>query len=175
MTDRAAALAALRPSRSSTLPPPPTLAPPPADEPKRQPVSGRPEQEIRPEQGATGESTPVEDASIATRTGADPQPTDQPTTRSAGGRRGGNSGSATTSGGAASSSRRTRFEELVANPVDTCRTMGMVREGQPSKPLNVDLTPDVARSFDDRCRALRVKKKDVVELLLRAWLDEPNG
>ena len=51
----------------------------------------------------------------------------------------------------------------------------MVREGQPSKPLNVDLTPDVARASTTGCRAMRLKKKDVVELLLRAWLDELEG
>jgi hypothetical protein len=69
---------------------------------------------------------------------------------------------------------RSGFDRLVVDPVDACRTMGMLREGQPSKPLNVDLTPDVASRFDDRCRALRVKKKDVVELLLRAWLDRAD-
>jgi len=40
----------------------------------------------------------------------------------------------------------------------------------PARPLNVDLTPETAAEFDDRCRALRLKKKDVVELLLRGWL-----
>lgn len=45
------------------------------------------------------------------------------------------------------------------------------RASQPSKPLNVDISPVTADAFDERCRTLRVKKKDVVEVLLRAWLE----
>jgi len=63
------------------------------------------------------------------------------------------------------------FEALVERPVQTCKTMTDIRLSSPSKPLNVDITPSTADAFDERCRALRVKKKDVVEVLLRAWLD----
>lgn len=48
--------------------------------------------------------------------------------------------------------------------------MSAHRENMPGRPLNVDLTPRLAARFDDHARALRVKKKDVVELLLRGWL-----
>lgn len=60
---------------------------------------------------------------------------------------------------------------LVSEPVRTCRRMAAIREDMPARPLNVDLTPDTASMFTDRCRELRVKKKDVVEVLLRAWLE----
>lgn len=59
---------------------------------------------------------------------------------------------------------------LLADPITVCRAMSTHREDMPARPLNVDLTPTVARRFDDECRALRVKKKDVVEVLLRGWL-----
>lgn len=62
------------------------------------------------------------------------------------------------------------LRELLTDPIAVCRAMSAHREGMPARPLNVDLTPTVARRFDDECRALRVKKKDVVEVLLRSWL-----
>jgi hypothetical protein len=64
----------------------------------------------------------------------------------------------------------TSLDALLADPVRACREMGNLRENMPARPLNVDLTPDVAAAFDQQCRTLRVKKKDVVELLLRGWL-----
>lgn len=65
---------------------------------------------------------------------------------------------------------QTRLDDLLADPVRACRDMGNLRENMPARPLNVDLTPDLAAAFDEQCRTLRVKKKDVVELLLRGWL-----
>lgn len=62
-------------------------------------------------------------------------------------------------------------DELVREPVRTCRRMARLREDMPARPLNVDLTPETASTFSDRCRELRLKKKDVVEVLLRAWLE----
>ncbi len=59
---------------------------------------------------------------------------------------------------------------LLQDPTATCRAVGAYREAMPARPLNVDLTPETAAEFDNRCRALRLKKKDVVELLLRSWL-----
>ncbi len=59
---------------------------------------------------------------------------------------------------------------LLQDPAATCRAVGTYREAMPARPLNVDLTPETAAAFDDRCRALRLKKKDVVEVLLRGWL-----
>lgn len=72
----------------------------------------------------------------------------------------------------ASSQRRDDFTltELVQDPTSTCRRMASLREDMPARPLNVDLTPETATDFNDRCRELRVKKKDVIEVLLRAWL-----
>lgn len=64
----------------------------------------------------------------------------------------------------------TSLDALLTDPVRACRDMGNLRENMPARPLNVDLTPEVAAAFDEQCRALRVKKKDVVELLLRGWL-----
>jgi hypothetical protein len=168
MTDRATSLTALRPSRSTALPPPPTLArqrqthdDPPVPDP-RQP---EPSEENSPAQAddAAAATPAAEVVQPATAAGRRPRPSeakDEPT--------------ATSTAVESSNPVRSGFDRLVADPVDACRTMGMLREGQPSKPLNVDLTPGVAGRFDDRCRALRVKKKDVVELLLRAWLDQPN-
>lgn len=63
------------------------------------------------------------------------------------------------------------MDELVKEPVRTCRRMATLREDLPARPLNVDLTPETAFIFNERCRELRVKKKDVVEVLLRAWLE----
>lgn len=63
------------------------------------------------------------------------------------------------------------FDALVERPGETCKAMTDVRASQASKPLNVDITPATAEAFDDQCRKLRVKKKDVVEVLLRAWLE----
>lgn len=62
------------------------------------------------------------------------------------------------------------FRSLVDRPQATCKAMTDERLQQPSKPLNVNITPATAEAFDDRCRAMRLKKKDVVEVLLRAWL-----
>ena len=66
-------------------------------------------------------------------------------------------------------------DELIREPVPTCRRMATLREDMPTRPLNVDLTPDTASSFSDRCRELRVKKKDVVEVLLRAWMEATSS
>jgi hypothetical protein len=63
------------------------------------------------------------------------------------------------------------WQALLADPVKACRDMANRRENMPARPLNVDLTPAAAAAFDEQCRALRVKKKDVVELLLRGWLE----
>lgn len=63
------------------------------------------------------------------------------------------------------------FAALVDHPEETCKAMTDARALQPAKPLNVDITPGVADAFNERCRTLRVKKKDVVEVLLRAWLE----
>ncbi len=63
------------------------------------------------------------------------------------------------------------IDELLEDPIATCRRMAVLREDMPARPLNVDLTPETASSFNERCRDLRIKKKDVVEVLLRAWLD----
>lgn len=62
------------------------------------------------------------------------------------------------------------LDNLLRDPVAACRAMSRYREDMPVRALNVDLTPGIARRFDDQCRVLRVKKKDVVELLLRGWL-----
>lgn len=67
------------------------------------------------------------------------------------------------------------FAALVDRPVETCKAMTDARQAEPSKPLNIDITPGTAAAFDDRCRTLRVKKKDVVEVLLRAWLEAGAG
>lgn len=64
-----------------------------------------------------------------------------------------------------------RLDQLLEDPSGTCRRMAQIREDMPARPLNVDLTPETARAFSDRCRALRVHKKDVIEVLLRAWLE----
>jgi hypothetical protein len=63
------------------------------------------------------------------------------------------------------------WQALLADPLKACRDMANRRENMPARPLNVDLTPAAASAFDEQCRALRVKKKDVVELLLRGWLE----
>ena len=63
------------------------------------------------------------------------------------------------------------WNALLADPRGTCQQMSYERENLPARPLNVNITPDVAAGFDDQCRRLRVKKKDVVELLLRGWLE----
>jgi hypothetical protein len=73
--------------------------------------------------------------------------------------------------GSAGSQYPASLNALLADPVKACRDMGHLRENLPARPLNVDLTPAVAAAFDEQCRALRVKKKDVVELLLRGWLE----
>ena len=62
------------------------------------------------------------------------------------------------------------FRALVERPWATCKAMTDARMQQPSKPLNVDISPATAQAFDDRIRTMRLKKKDVVEVLLRAWL-----
>jgi hypothetical protein len=62
------------------------------------------------------------------------------------------------------------LDNLLGDPVAACRAMSRYREDMPARALNVDLTPDIARRFDEQCRALRIKKKDVIELLLRGWL-----
>lgn len=170
MSDRSASLAALRPSRSTALPPPPTL-PPPRDtrEDPQVPDRGRrtdPPQAEAPAERPPADETPAVrttgvDAPAAGRRASSPAAKDDPAASSADAR--------------AATPIRSGFDRLVTDPVDACRTMGMLREGQPSKPLNVDLTPGVASRFDDRCRTLRLKKKDVVELLLRAWLEQADA
>lgn len=159
MSDRAASLAALRPSRSTALPPPPTLSrprqthddPPVSDRRAAELAEGEPPSVVEAGDAAAPPSvTGVEDS------GAVAAPAAGRRTRSAAAK----DGPAARSTVAESSTPiRSGFDRLIADPVDACRTMGMLREGQPSKPLNVDLTPDVASRFDDRCRALRVKKR----------------
>lgn len=119
-TSRAAALQALRPSRTDGLPSPPS---------RREP-SAVPEPAV-----ADPPARPV---------GLGPQSSDEATFR---------------------------LDQLFEDPAGTCRRMAQSREEMPARPLNVDLTPETARAFSDRCRALRVNKKDVVEVLLRAWLE----
>jgi hypothetical protein len=175
MSDRAASLAALRPSRSTALPPPPTLArarQTPDDPPVPGPGQPEPSEENSPAQAEVADTAAVTPAAEVDEPAAVAAPAAGRRPRSAETK---HEPAATSTAAESSTTARSGFDRLVADPVDACRTMGLLREGQPSKPLNVDLTPDVAGRFDDRCRALRVKKKDVVELLLRAWLDRANA
>ncbi len=144
MTDRAGALRGLRPSRTVGLPPPPPL-------------------EVARERSTTSGTDGKSTGSIA------PSSEEQSESQSPSG------AGKRTSAPASLSDDLTRggaftLTALLEDPAATCRAVGTYREAMPARPLNVDLTPETAAAFDDHCRALRLKKKDVVEVLLRGWL-----
>lgn len=143
MTDRSAVLRAFRSSRTEGLPSPPPLA-----------TAGhsRPAELDNSPSDSGGQDPGVRQPDAAT-----PSLPGQPAADLPAQHEGPPSGELTLSA-------------LLANPVSTCRAMSIRRESMPSRPLNVDLTPDVAARFDEQCRTLRVKKKDLVEVLLRGWL-----
>lgn len=155
MTNRADALQALRPARAAALPAPgprPVSALPPLDL-----SSG----DTDPADHDITEATcpPLRSPAAERQESPPPPPQAAPTAASPG------------SGPAPNPTSPFTFDDLVAEPTATCKAMTDARLSQPAKPLNVDLTPATADAFDDRCRALRIKKKDVAEVLLRAWLD----
>lgn len=143
MTDRAQALHALRSPRSAGLPTPPPR--PALVLPDLGDAGGSPGSDP----GAAGDGQPAAGPAPAPTAAHEPE---------AAAELGSDQGP------------RFTFDGLVARPVQTCKAMTDVRAAQPAKALNIDVTPSTADSFDERCRALRVKKKDVVEVLLRAWL-----
>lgn len=53
--------------------------------------------------------------------------------------------------------------------------MTVLREDMAARPLNADLTPETFKAVSERCRDLRVNKKDIVEVLLRTWLEAETG
>ncbi len=149
MNDRAGALRGLRASRTAGLPPPPPL------EVAREPLTtsgntGQPADSTAPEpEEPFGSQSPN---GVGKDFPMSASPSDD-----------------LTGGGAFT------WAALLQDPTATCRAVGAYREAMPARPLNVDLTPETATAFDDRCRALRLKKKDVVELLLRGWLTAPSS
>jgi hypothetical protein len=144
MTDRAGALRALRPSRTDGLPPPP---PPLLEAASDGPV------------GLTASSPPKLPASEGGSGQLDRQPGHDVDQRPPG-----------PVADDLSVGGMFTLMALLQDPAAACRAIGGHREAMPARPLNVDLTPETATAFDDRCRTLRLKKKDVVELLLRGWL-----
>ncbi len=149
MNDRAGALRGLRASRTAGLPPPPPL------EVARERLTtsgntGQPAESAAPEPEKPSESQSPNGVGKHLPTLASPDDD-------------------LTGGGAFT------WAALLQDPTATCRAVGAHREAMPARPLNVDLTPETATAFDDRCRALRLKKKDVVELLLRGWLTAPSS
>lgn len=143
MTDRAGALRSLRPSRTDGLPPPPPLQ----AGPDRLAVLSPPAEPPEPQTSEAESDRPQRRSA----TGAE-QPEAMPV------------GVDMSAGGLFT------LVALIQDPAATCRAIAGHREAMPARPLNVDLTPETASAFDDRCRALRLKKKDVVEVLLRGWL-----
>jgi len=150
MTDRAEALHALRPARAAGLP-----APPP------RPIVVLPD--LEPESSKQDHAaSDIDTAEVASASldGGDASP-----------KRRQAQFAETSDGQSSIDTTSFAFAALVDRPVETCKAMTDIRASQASKPLNVDITPDTADAFDERCRTLRVKKKDVVEVLLRAWLE----
>lgn len=143
MTDRATALRAFRKDRTDGLPPPPPLDPHPL--PPRVDVGS-----VAGPEGGPG--VPGRSSTASRERQSDQQAGLCPTAV------------------ATAATTPALIDRLLRDPVAACRAMSAHRENSPARPLNVDLTPDLARGFDDKCRELRIKKKDVVELLLRGWL-----